>query len=204
MKSVIHSDDSWIQTFSGRKVYPMFMRASDIRVEDIAAHLSCEARFSGACRDAHGRSVLYSVAQHSVLASLYCEPVNALWGLLHDASEAYLRDVPRPLKRHPDFAFYRSAEEQCMRAICEAYGLTYAMPVSVKTADERLLATEARDLMSPVHPEWRVMATPYVRRIWAWSPESARQAFLTRFRIITTDPEQAWRDSEAYACQEVK
>lgn len=186
------SGGAWIQTYTGRKVWPLSLRSEDVCIEDIAHSLSNLCRFTG-----HVKS-FYSVAQHSVLVSFYCDPEDALWGLLHDATEAYLIDLPRPLKRHPDFAFYRSAEDDATKVLAEVFGLPLTMPPSVKLADARLLATEARDLMSPMHPDWRNMEAPYTRRIIAWSPDAARSAFLTRFRRLTTIFEEAKRDGLDY------
>lgn len=184
--------EAWIQSASGRQIYPLDLRPGDVTIFDIAASLSKLCRFTG-----HS-SAFYSVAQHSVLVSLYCDPDDALWGLLHDASEAYLQDIPRPLKRHPAFAFYREAEGRAMSAICKAFGLSESQPPSVGVADARMLATEARDLMAPLHPEWRGMPSPYRRRIAAWGPDDGEVAFLSRFKMLTENYEQAVADSFAY------
>jgi hypothetical protein len=184
--------NGWIQTRSGRKIEPLNLKPEDVLIEDVAAHLSKICRFTGAVSD------FYSVAQHSVLVSVYCEPEDALWGLLHDASEYVLQDVPRPLKHLVEFAFYREAEYRAMSAICKAFGISEIQPASVGVADVRMLATEARDLMSPLHPEWRTLKTPYVRRIASWSPDQAEISFLRRFRALTENPEQAHADAMAY------
>jgi hypothetical protein len=143
----------WLQTRTGRKVFPLDLHPEDVAVEDIAHALSLQCRFAG-----HTRG-LYSVGQHSLLVADYLErrgesPEVVLWGLLHDASEAYLSDIPRPLKRRPEFAFYREAEARAMRAICARFGMAPGEPSVVKHADGVLLATEARDLMAPLHPDW--------------------------------------------------
>jgi uncharacterized protein len=184
----------WLQTFTGRKVFPLDLQPEDIAIEDVAHHLARIGRFSGATKGEHA----YSVAQHSMLVSLYCDPADALAGLLHDASEAYLLDLPRPLKRDPRFSFYREAERRAMATICAAFGLPEETPDGVKEADNRMLATEARDLMAPLHPEWRGMAAPYARRITPWSAANAEEAFLTRFRIVTGSPGRAAEDLTAY------
>jgi 5'-deoxynucleotidase YfbR-like HD superfamily hydrolase len=188
------SDSSWIQTYTGRKVYPLALQPSDVCIEDVAHHLARIGRFTGATKGDDA----YTVAQHSVLVSIYCEPAAALWGLLHDASEAYLLDLPRPLKRDPRFAFYVHAEHDAMDVITTRFGLLNEMPASVKEADSRMLATEARDLMSPLHPEWRNMAEPYRRRIFPLRAIDAEEMFLMRFRMITTEPMRATTDAEAY------
>lgn len=79
---------AWILTSTGRQFWPLQPRADEICIEDIAHHLSMQCRFTGATR------FHYSVAQHSVLVSqLAPDGENPLWGLLHDAAEAYLVDV---------------------------------------------------------------------------------------------------------------
>ena len=121
------SDSTWIQTFTGRQFWPLEPRADEIFIEDIAHHLSNLCRFTGACRS------FYSVAQHSVLVSLCAPPgENPLWGLLHDASEAYLIDVARPVKRSAALVGYRVAEARMMEVICECFGLPTTEPAWVK------------------------------------------------------------------------
>src|SRR5690242_11754504 len=85
----------WMQTYTGRRFWPLDPRVDDIDIGDIAHHLSLVCRFAGACRE------FYSVAQHCVGVSYVCDPKDALWGLLHDAAEAYVGDMVRPLKRSP-------------------------------------------------------------------------------------------------------
>ena len=191
--------DRRIQTFTGKMVDPFALNPDDICVEDLAHALSMQCRFTGHTRE------FYSVAQHSVLVSVYCDPAIALLGLLHDASEAYLMDLPRPLKYSPLFAFYREREQAAMDAILDHFRIWTAQVEyheAVKEADDRMLATEARDLMAPLHPEWRTLKAPYVRRVISWSPEEAETAFLRRFQVITENPEQAHADAMAYRCME--
>src|SRR4051812_30250690 len=90
--SVVRSErvGNWMQTFTGRQFWPVDPRADEIAIEDIARALAMTCRFGGHVR------FHYSVAQHSFLVSLVCSPEHALWGLLHDASEAYLGDVVWP------------------------------------------------------------------------------------------------------------
>ena len=86
----------WLQTFTGRQFWPLGPEPTDIVIEDIGHALGSLCRFNGHCK------AFYSVAQHSILVSRACEKhglVAAFRGLMHDASETYLLDVPKPLKR---------------------------------------------------------------------------------------------------------
>jgi len=174
---------AWIQTYSGRRFNPTNPNPDAIVIQDIAHSLSMQCRFTG-----HTKK-FYSVAQHSVLVSHICNEEDALWGLLHDASEAYLIDVPRPLKRSGKFEAYLEYEAQMQRAICKRFGLPYQEPPSVKKADTKLLSTEARDLMSPLHPDWVNRTTPLPFIIDAWDQQKAKDMFMQRFfELIGADP----------------
>lgn len=175
--------EPWIQTHSGRRFNPTSPNPDAIVIQDIAHALSMQCRFSGHCKK------FYSVAQHSVLVSHICNDEDALWGLLHDASEAYLVDVPRPLKRSGLIPGYIEAEAKMQEAVCKRFGLPFQEPPSVKRADTKLLATEARDLMSPLHPDWAQPVTPLPFTIEAWSPDKAKDMFMQRFfELIGADP----------------
>jgi uncharacterized protein len=169
----------WIQTYSGRRFCPTKPNPDAIVIQDVAHALSMQCRFSGHCHK------FYSVAQHSVLVSHICNFEDALWGLMHDASEAYLVDVPRPLKRSGQFNAYLDFEATMQKAICQRFGLPEKEPPSVKRADTILLATEARDLMAPLHPDWTQPVDPLPFKIEAWSPEEAKNNFLKRFAELT-------------------
>jgi hypothetical protein len=165
---------SWIQTFTGKQFWPLEPRAEDVDVRDIAHSLSLQCRFNGHCR------VFYSVAEHSVRVSRIVPPDLASWGLLHDAAEAYLSDLPRPVK---DRLFgFRDIEERLLEVIARAFGLPWPMPAAVAEADDALLATEARDLMGLPPSSWKLSAAPLQERIVPVSAESAELLFLARHR----------------------
>mgnify|MGYP000252204249 CR=1 FL=1 len=181
----------WQQTFTGRQFWPLDPRAEDIDVRDIAHALALQCRFAGHCR------VPYSVAEHSVrvadlLLSETGERDIALAGLLHDASEAYCIDVPRPLK--PWLTGYKAIERDVMLAV-ERWANLFAGACEsplVKRADEVLLMTEARDLMSAAPAPWTfaqgVNAKPLPEVIESWGWERAEREFLsmhTRLRGAT-------------------
>ena len=144
----------WIQTASGRQFWPLDPRPEDLDLGDIAHALSNLCRFGGHCRE------FYSVAQHSIHVSCEVQP-RALKaaGLMHDATEAYLIDLPRPIK--DALPEYRVAEDRLWRVIAKRYGLPEVLPEEVKEADERMLATEQRDLMAAPPREWEFGHEPY-------------------------------------------
>lgn len=178
---------SSIETFTGRTFDPLDPKFADVNVEDIAHALSNQCRFSGHTRH------FYSVAEHSVRVSLWLrdEALEShevqLWGLLHDGSEAYLVDLPRPLKATKEIGFgYRAVEVNVQRAVCQRFGLCLSQPDIVTEADEVLLATEVRDLMHPEKPYWgKLRRKPTSeQRIIPWSSEAAKSAFLRRFDFL--------------------
>lgn len=169
----------WIQTFTGKKFYPADPKIEDICIEDIAHALSMMCRFTGHCRE------FYSVASHSVYVSRVCSKENQLYGLLHDASEAYITDVARPVKRLKELEGYRAIEKSLQKAICQKFGLPEIEPEEVKEADVKMLATEARDLMFPLHPDWKQPTKPYWFKIDVPLPHEAEIIFLERFKELT-------------------
>lgn len=172
-------NDAWIQTFTGAHFHPFRAQPGEIRIEDIAHALSLQCRFNGHCRH------FYSVAEHSVRVSEALPHELALWGLLHDAAEAYVSDLPRPLK---DFLpQFRELEDRVLRLIIKTFGLTWPMPPEVDHADLRLLATECRDLMAIDPRQWDLTINPLPARIQPLSPRDAEEAFLRRFRSLTTN-----------------
>lgn len=167
---------SWIQTYTGRQFYPLDARPKDVDVRDIAHSLALQSRFNGHCLR------FYCVADHSVRVSQILPGEDALWGLLHDAAEAYIGDLPRPVKKGaPDF---RAIEERLLVVVAEAFGLPWPMPQSVHRADDQLLATEARDLMRPHPASWELREEPLPGRIEPLEWAQAEAAFLALFKEL--------------------
>lgn len=170
-----NQDEPWIQTFSGRRFNPTNPVVDAIVIQDIAHALSMQCRFTGHVRQ------FYSIAQHCVLVSYLCDKDDRRWGLLHDGDEAYIPDLSSPLKHSGKFDNYREYGKQLQVAICKRFGLPEKEPASVKYADTLLLATEARDLMSPLHPDWKQPMDPLPLKIEPWSPDKAEDMFTKRF-----------------------
>jgi hypothetical protein len=172
---------SWIQTHSGIKFDLLAPTPDMVDINDIAHALSNICRFNGHVRE------FYSVAQHSVHVSRLVHPAWALTGLLHDATEAYVGDMVRPLKALlPD---YKYAEERIWYVIVRKFDLpSVIQPRSLKHADNVALMTERRDLMCTPPGEWGegLEAVPCDdRTIHPMCPEEARQLFLDRFIGLT-------------------
>lgn len=138
---------SWMQTYTGRQFYPLDARPEDILPEDIAHALSMICRYGGHVRQ------FYSVAEHCLLMSHAVAPEHALWALLHDATEAYVGDMVRPLKHHmPE---YREVENRLMVVIGKRFGIDgTSMPDAVKEADNRILLDEWAALLTAPPVAW--------------------------------------------------
>jgi len=189
-------NDPVIPTRSGRIVDPLNLKVEDIDIDDIAHSLSLLCRFNG-----HTTS-LYSVADHSIRVAQELRVGGAprkivLWGLLHDASEAYLGDMARPLKRTPEMQFYRDAEERAMRVIAERYDLGWPMPNVVKEVDQMMCVTEWRDLIANKRTNKNRLKKfpiqliegiePFKGKIKPQSQWNAYLGFLAGFEALTPD-----------------
>lgn len=164
---------NWMQTFTGRQFWPLDPRADEVFIVDIAHALAATCRFGGHCER------FYSVAEHSVLASLIVPPEDALAALLHDATEAYVLDVPRPLK--PFLSGYKEIEQGVWRAIAMRFGLPLTLPASVKLADNALLLAEAEQNMKDHPAPWCVPGEPAPVVLECLDPMRAKLRFLARF-----------------------
>lgn len=150
-----------IRTFSGKYINPCKPDSSLICIEDIAHALSMQPRFGGHL------PVFYSVAQHCVLTSSIVADEHKLSALLHDASEAYLIDVPRPVKEQ--LPNYKEIESKLMVVIAGKFGFDWPLHGNVKDADEDMLLHEWNSLMLNTG-EWNP--------IEPWSQGQAKGRFL--------------------------
>ena len=176
-----NTPDGTFRTWTGRLILPLALKHEDIDLEDIAHALSNKCRFNGHCR-------FLSVAQHSVLVAKKLPSNLQLWGLLHDASEAYLDDIIKPLKELPEFAFYKKAERDAMRVICERFDLPIEEPEAVKIADYRMYLTERRE-MRPNGPPCMLQDESYPDPIDPWMPAQAYDNFISAL-LPHVEPEE--------------
>lgn len=170
---------SFIQTLSGKQFDYLSATIDDIDIEDIAVALSNICRFSGHLPE------FYSVAQHSVLCSQLVSPEFAFEALMHDAAEAYCRDIPAPLKALlPD---YREIEKRTDQLIRFKFGLPLEEASVVKYADLTMLATERRDLDIDDSIPWVILEgipPTDLFEIYPLRPGQAFGLFMARFNEL--------------------
>lgn len=172
----------WMQTYTGRQFWPLDPRAEEVCIEDIAHSLSLQSRYAGHCLR------FYSVAEHSVLLSDWLvaqghDAETCLWGLMHDAGEAYVLDMVRPLKHSmPEF---RKIEIAVLGAVSSRFQMFPLQPAIVKEADNRILVDEKAQNMAPGLVWFTDRYEPLGVQLRFWSASEAESAFLDRFRSIT-------------------
>jgi hypothetical protein len=163
----------WIQTYLGGKFYTLDPRPEEVELEDIAHALSMTCRYNGHCER------FYSVAEHSVLVARHLPLRFKLWGLLHDASEAYVNDINRPTKKYmPE---YKTIEANIMIAICQRFDLDLREPPEVKAVDNGILQDECEQNMKKPPAEWHITDPKLGIKLKFWTPPEAKYWFLETF-----------------------
>lgn len=167
------SRGGYIVTYTGRKFYALDPQPEDISILDIAHGLAMTCRYAGQI------GKFYSVAEHSVLVATNCPVDDRLAGLLHDAAEAYIGDVPSPFKS--DISNYRSIENKILKVIFDKYNVK-SLSSSIKHVDEYALHTEAAILI----PECPWLDPKKVRpyKLACLSPNQAEELFLNVFNSL--------------------
>lgn len=170
----------WLQTYKGRQFWPLDPKPEEVFLDDIAHALGNLCRFNGHC------TRFYSVAEHCVHVSREVPHELALMGLLHDASEAYVADVPRPLK--PFLKEYSRIEFGVECAIYERFGIKskdiLQGRVEVKRADNAMLAAEYKAAMTDPPREWNLPEPAAERDVYFWKPTWAAYWYIKRFEEI--------------------
>lgn len=169
---------SFFTTFSGIKFYPLDPRPEEILIEDVAHALSMVCRFGGHTR------IFYSVAQHSVLVSRKLPDELKFVGLMHDATEAYLGDMIRPLKL--EIPQYQEVEKKLWKVMAEKWRLPEKIPDLVKYHDNCALMTERRDLIAATDYLWGLESDfpAYEHRLHPINPFFAEREFLKEFEEL--------------------
>jgi hypothetical protein len=150
---------------------------SDFSIDDVAHGLANICRYTGQCRR------FYSVAEHSILVSDTVSEF-AYEALLHDAAEAFIGDVTRPLKQLlPEF---KRIEANVEAAIVERFRMNPTYRKSVKEADLRVLAAEQAQVMAPGCADWAVAARvlPAPVTVRHLDPPTAEREFLERYERL--------------------
>lgn len=170
----------YIGTYTNKKFYFLDPEPNQIFIEDIAQALSMNCRFSGHV------SKFYSVAEHCcIIADLVHmkggSTQEILSALLHDASEAYICDIPRPIKPYLDNYF--DMELKIEKVIQEKYNIT-AKTDLINYLDHNICGEEARQLFLHV-PDW---VEDFDRLhdvvVKGWTPEKAKEEFIWRFNEL--------------------
>lgn len=168
--------NSTIQTFTGEMFDVFNPQMEHINLKDISHALSMLCRYGGHCRE------FYSVAEHCVLMAGHFEksgePELARAALLHDATEAYMGDVVRPLKSQ--LPLYRDVENRLQRLIFLNYGVYSEVPKEVKIAD-LCITTDEREMLLLPRP-WSIdPVEPLGVELQCWTHDQAEQAWLDSY-----------------------
>lgn len=164
----------WMQTYSGKQFFALDPLPEDIEIIDIASGLSKATRYGGQCLR------FYSVAEHCCHICDAAPEAKKLEALMHDASEAYLADIPRPIKG--SLSNYAEIEHGLMTVIAEKYGFAWPVSKAVKSLDNGILLDEFAQNMAPAPVPWSQWTDPALNcRLQFWNPYQAMIEFVTRF-----------------------
>ena len=165
-------EGAWITTYTGKQFHFLKPTPDEVDIRDIAHHLSLLCRFTGACR------WFYSVADHSIRVAELVPQELKLSALLHDAAEAYINDISRPVKYSHKLD---DTEVIIMSVIVDKFGINPTTP-EIREADNILIATEARDLMTNMDC-WAPLPNPLGTRVRPLDSKPAEIKFLFKFRL---------------------
>lgn len=181
------STNNYIRTFTGKQFYPFQMHRNEYDIHDIAHALSNLCRYNG-----HSK-LFYSVGQHSVYVSKLVSREDALEALLHDAAEAYIGDIPRPMKRTLPFADFCEIEREIELGVARTFNLKFPWPMAVRHADEMILALEMAHILHGAESGTEGEPLPLIDHQWIermidgfepWAPLRAEEEFILRFNEL--------------------
>ncbi len=157
----LYNDEPVIRTFTGKWVNVFNPTPDMFCIEDIAHALSHQCRFGGHLPE------FYSVAQHSVSCSYLVDHKNKKSALMHDSSEAFLVDIPRPIKKL--LSNYKEIEHNLMVVLSDVFKFEYPLSPEVLAVDEEMLQLE-----------WNSMIMRK-QSLEIWTPEKAKEIFIKEY-----------------------
>lgn len=170
-------EDGWAEIFTGTRFFYKEPTLDMIHFEDVANSLGKMCRYGG-----HTHT-FYSVAEHSCLMLLHAVEQLKIKDkrllrtiVMHDATEAYLPDLPRPLKHMlPQFKAFETMLEE---VIAERFGLIFPHPPIVKELDSRILCDERAQAMNPSYNDWGIdILEPLGVELQFYTPSQAIEHF---------------------------
>ena len=164
-----------MQTYLGYKFTFNAPRVQDIHIEDIAHSLALQCRFKGHVKD------FYSVGDHCLF--VLSKANHKLWGLMHEAAETYMSDIITPFKYHWRWRSYlKRMENRILKVVAKKYNLPWPIPKEIHEIDQRMWATEQRDLRcSPQSTNIK----PYPERIVPTADwRTVKAVFLNQFETL--------------------
>jgi uncharacterized protein len=173
--------DRRIATYTGKLVDPFDLQEKDISLDDIAHALSMTCRYGGHV------GKFYSVAEHCLIMTKHIMELHAPVEecracLLHDADEAYLTDLPNPIKREPEFKFYHSLGCEIRDRVFSALGLPLVTSSRILDLDKEMVVHEAGALFHKIHTNWRLelsyIPTTFQPVLACLNPYEAESKFL--------------------------
>lgn len=177
-------EDGWIGVYSGGQLHFKEPRPGEILILDIAHSIGKLCRYGG-----HTKR-FYSVAEHSARLAQYIARLTgdtrlAFEALMHDASEGYLVDMPRPIKA--ELSQYKAIERILEHSIALEFGLREPRDVRIHEADTRILVDEKAQAMMPTEHSWGVDdLDPLGVTVQFWTPDEGPHRFLTYFHDLNS------------------
>jgi hypothetical protein len=173
MTQVERLETNYIETFTGKRFWPLNPIVEDIDIVDIAHALSNKCRYTGHTRE------FYSVAQHSVLMAEIVSTPYKMEALLHDAVEAYLPDIAFPLRGA--FNGFAKTEEHLHILVADRFNTIWPLPKEVKMVDRKITRDEAWHLMHSQGRYWPGSTDRIGVDVESWSPHEAERRFLDAY-----------------------
>lgn len=178
----------WARTYSGGVFHPLNPIAEEVTLDDIFIPLANTCRYNGGVR----MGLHYSVAEHSVhiarklRADFPDDPVLALQGLMHDAAEAYIGDMIRPVKSV--FPEFRALEDRINRVIFEKFAIPYPWPAIIDEYDARICLDEEAQALRSAGRKFEIPGGPLGITLEFWDPLSAVFELRREFWVLGTAP----------------